>query len=306
MCLVASMMLDKEMVGQAVQIIDREAFYQADHQIIYDVLVKLYEQKRQQEQEIIERRRCWIEAAPLDSYLSRPRDAEPPQREDARDHPRDEQHREHDRDESPQPACADPNPPMNGQMKDTRYDSTYCYDGIARLLVEAHGLEPGNRVLLRGPNSYTMFAAWLGILKAGGLAVATMPLLRQVAALLAELEAQSRERGVAGDAQAVGQRRGLAGAGAAAEVAQVGARLRQVELARRGDLGVEGDLARLERRGEGALTGAAGVEPVAELALLAACQPGHLARVAGGLLRDLRRRLGGDRAGPAPRRNPRR
>jgi len=33
-------------------------------------------------------------------------------------------------------------------------------------------------VLLRGPNSYTMFAAWLGVLKAGGVVVATMPLLR--------------------------------------------------------------------------------------------------------------------------------
>jgi 2-aminobenzoate-CoA ligase len=49
---------------------------------------------------------------------------------------------------------------------------------IARLLVESHGLIPGNRVLLRGPNSYTMFAAWLGVLKAGAVAVATMPLLR--------------------------------------------------------------------------------------------------------------------------------
>jgi len=49
---------------------------------------------------------------------------------------------------------------------------------IARLLVEQHDLVPGNRVLLRGPNSYTMFAAWLGVLKAGGVVVATMPLLR--------------------------------------------------------------------------------------------------------------------------------
>jgi 2-aminobenzoate-CoA ligase len=49
---------------------------------------------------------------------------------------------------------------------------------IARLLVEEEGLIPGNRVLLRGPNGYTMFAAWLGVLKAGGVAVATMPLLR--------------------------------------------------------------------------------------------------------------------------------
>ena len=49
---------------------------------------------------------------------------------------------------------------------------------IARMLVEEHGLIPGNRVLLRGPNCYTMFAAWLGVLKAGGVLVATMPLLR--------------------------------------------------------------------------------------------------------------------------------
>jgi 2-aminobenzoate-CoA ligase len=49
---------------------------------------------------------------------------------------------------------------------------------IARLLVEQEGLIPGNRVLLRGPNGYTMFAAWLGVLKAGGVVVATMPLLR--------------------------------------------------------------------------------------------------------------------------------
>jgi 2-aminobenzoate-CoA ligase len=49
---------------------------------------------------------------------------------------------------------------------------------IARLLVDEYGLIPGNRVLLRGPNSYTMFATWLGVLKAGGVVVATMPLLR--------------------------------------------------------------------------------------------------------------------------------
>ena len=49
---------------------------------------------------------------------------------------------------------------------------------IARLLVDEEGLVPGNRVLLRGPNTYTMFAAWLAVLKAGGVVVATMPLLR--------------------------------------------------------------------------------------------------------------------------------
>ena len=48
---------------------------------------------------------------------------------------------------------------------------------IARLLVEDE-LIPGGRVLLRGPNSYMMLAVWLGVLKAGGVAVATMPLLR--------------------------------------------------------------------------------------------------------------------------------
>ena len=49
---------------------------------------------------------------------------------------------------------------------------------IAQLLVEEEGLIAGNRVLLRGPNSYTIFAAWLGVIKAGGVVVATMPLLR--------------------------------------------------------------------------------------------------------------------------------
>jgi 2-aminobenzoate-CoA ligase len=59
------------------------------------------------------------------------------------------------------------------------YAQLDAYSGrIARLLVDEEGLVPGNRVLLRGPNCYTMFAAWLGVLKAGGVAVATMPLLR--------------------------------------------------------------------------------------------------------------------------------
>ena len=58
-----------------------------------------------------------------------------------------------------------------GEMKDLS-------DRIARLLVEDEGLVPGNRVLLRGPNNAMMFAAWLGVLKAGGIVVATMPLLR--------------------------------------------------------------------------------------------------------------------------------
>ncbi len=59
-------------------------------------------------------------------------------------------------------------------------------DAIARVLVEREGLVPGNRVLLRGPNTALMFAAWLGILKAGGVVVATMAILRagEVATIL--------------------------------------------------------------------------------------------------------------------------
>jgi 2-aminobenzoate-CoA ligase len=51
-------------------------------------------------------------------------------------------------------------------------------DRICRLLVEDLGLVPGHRVLLRGGNSIAMALAWLAVVKAGGIAVATMPLLR--------------------------------------------------------------------------------------------------------------------------------
>ncbi len=50
---------------------------------------------------------------------------------------------------------------------------------LARILVEEEGLVPGNRVLLSGRNDVMMFAAWLGILKAGGIVVAVMPILRE-------------------------------------------------------------------------------------------------------------------------------
>ncbi|HEY7090035.1 MAG TPA: replicative DNA helicase [Tepidisphaeraceae bacterium] len=45
-CLLASMMLDKEAIGQCIQIVERDSFYQTDHQIIFDILIKLYEQNR--------------------------------------------------------------------------------------------------------------------------------------------------------------------------------------------------------------------------------------------------------------------
>ena len=49
---------------------------------------------------------------------------------------------------------------------------------IAQVLTEDFALVPGNRVLLRGGNSIGMALAWLGVVKAGLVAVATMPLLR--------------------------------------------------------------------------------------------------------------------------------
>ena len=49
---------------------------------------------------------------------------------------------------------------------------------IAQVLTEDYGLVPGNRVLLRGGNSVGMALAWLAVVKAGLIAVATMPLLR--------------------------------------------------------------------------------------------------------------------------------
>src|SRR5215813_4081472 len=49
---------------------------------------------------------------------------------------------------------------------------------IANVLTRDLGLKSGNRVLLRGPNNPMMVAAYLAVLKAGGIVVATMPLLR--------------------------------------------------------------------------------------------------------------------------------
>ena len=49
---------------------------------------------------------------------------------------------------------------------------------IAHVLVDDLRIVPGNRVLLRGPNSPWMAACWFAVMKAGAIAVATMPLLR--------------------------------------------------------------------------------------------------------------------------------
>ena len=61
---------------------------------------------------------------------------------------------------------------------------------LAQVLTEDFGLRPGNRVLLRGPNHPWLAAAWLAVVKAGGVAVTTMALLRpgEIAAITALTE----------------------------------------------------------------------------------------------------------------------
>jgi 2-aminobenzoate-CoA ligase len=68
-------------------------------------------------------------------------------------------------------------------LRSSRITLTYAdvrdrVDRICRVLTEDLGMVPGNRVLLRGGNSIGMALAWLAVIKAGGIAVATMPLLR--------------------------------------------------------------------------------------------------------------------------------
>ena len=65
------------------------------------------------------------------------------------------------------------------------FESTWTYfdlykkaNQIAHVLVDDLGLKSGNRVLLRSANNPMMVACWFAVLKAGGIVVATMPLLR--------------------------------------------------------------------------------------------------------------------------------
>ncbi|PZW42161.1 anthranilate--CoA ligase [Humitalea rosea] len=61
---------------------------------------------------------------------------------------------------------------------------------IANVLVQDMALVPGNRVLLRSANTAWMVAAYFAVLKAGGIVVATMPLLRakELGQMLAKAE----------------------------------------------------------------------------------------------------------------------
>jgi 2-aminobenzoate-CoA ligase len=61
---------------------------------------------------------------------------------------------------------------------------------IAHVLIADEGLVPGNRVLLMAPNSLLLAAAWLAVLRAGGIAVTAMPLLR--AKELGQMASQAR------------------------------------------------------------------------------------------------------------------
>ncbi|NIE65777.1 AMP-binding protein [Burkholderia sp. Ax-1719] len=68
---------------------------------------------------------------------------------------------------------------VDGAIHATRYlQLREMVDRSAHVLIEDMGLQPGNRVLLRGPNTLQMAVALLATLKAGLVAVPTMPLLR--------------------------------------------------------------------------------------------------------------------------------
>ena len=65
------------------------------------------------------------------------------------------------------------------------FETTWTYqelyekaNQIAHVLIDDLGLRSGNRVLIRSANNPMMVACWFAILKAGGIVVATMPLLR--------------------------------------------------------------------------------------------------------------------------------
>jgi 2-aminobenzoate-CoA ligase len=95
-----------------------------------------------------------------------------------------------------------------------RGDETWTYaelrsraSAIARALVDDMRLEPGNRVLLHGFNDRDLVACWFGILLAGGVVVATMPLLR--AGELDKVIAKARVSHALVDPRLAGEVRGV-------------------------------------------------------------------------------------------------
>lgn len=67
---------------------------------------------------------------------------------------------------------------LYGDQRWTYADVAAQVNRVARVLTEDLGAVPGNRVLLRAPNTPMMFVCWLAVMKAGLVAVSTMPLLR--------------------------------------------------------------------------------------------------------------------------------
>ncbi len=66
-------------------------------------------------------------------------------------------------------------------LSDGAWSYTELLDRVSRIAhVLAHdlGLEPGNRVLIHASNSPLSIPVWWGVLRAGGVAVGTMPMLR--------------------------------------------------------------------------------------------------------------------------------
>ncbi|MBV8116899.1 MAG: AMP-binding protein, partial [Candidatus Eremiobacteraeota bacterium] len=62
---------------------------------------------------------------------------------------------------------------------DWTYEDLYrASNRIANVLVEDFSVVPGDRILLRAPNTPMLAACWVAILKAGAIAVTTMPLYR--------------------------------------------------------------------------------------------------------------------------------
>jgi 2-aminobenzoate-CoA ligase len=65
-----------------------------------------------------------------------------------------------------------------GDVSWTYADLAERANRIAHVLTSDLGLVPGNRVLLHGANTPLLAACWFGIIKAGGIVVGTMPMLR--------------------------------------------------------------------------------------------------------------------------------
>ena len=65
----------------------------------------------------------------------------------------------------------------NGRIR-TYKELTDWSNRIAHVLVEDHGVKPGNRILIRSANNPAMVACWLAATKAGAVVANTMPMLR--------------------------------------------------------------------------------------------------------------------------------